>query len=37
MMKKSRRTGRIEKVTELLYLMRVLSREERDLIRKHRR
>ncbi|GEN33742.1 MULTISPECIES: hypothetical protein [Aneurinibacillus] len=33
-MKKPRRTGRIEKVTELLYLMGVLTQEEREQIKK---
>jgi hypothetical protein len=37
MMKKSRRTSRIEKVTELLYLMKILSPEERNLIKKRSR
>ncbi|MED0669914.1 hypothetical protein [Aneurinibacillus aneurinilyticus] len=33
-MRKPRRTGRIEKVTELLYMMGVLSQEERDQMKK---
>lgn len=33
-MKKPRHSGRIEKVTELLYLMGILSPEEREQMRK---
>ncbi|MFT9847515.1 hypothetical protein [Aneurinibacillus sp. REN35] len=33
-MKKPRNTGRIEKVTELLYLMGILSPEEREQMKK---